>query len=231
MNSEIEAIIFDRDGVLTYFDTFAVEQRIAPLLPFSIYELVSRWQTWGNEYGFPGTLEEEDEFFQSFWGHIGAEFELSSSVQESLYSIDYTDFVIAYPDAKAALMTARSQGLAVGVLSNFSLASLNASLVAAGLSEFVDVACAATAIGAYKPSPESYHTVIDALGVEPSTCLFFDDEPLCVQGASAVGAHAYLVDRSQTAHNLAVDVVCDLTAIGSILTNLSVDSPSESWKR
>ena len=67
---EIQAVIFDRDGVLTYFDTVAAGDFYQTLLPISIFELAAEWQGWGLEVGFPSTMEEEREFFVRFWNHI-----------------------------------------------------------------------------------------------------------------------------------------------------------------
>src|SRR6185437_9634561 len=89
----------------------------------------------------------------------------------------------------------RERGLSVGVLSNFPLPSLGASLGRVGLADLVDVAGAAPAIGASKPDARAYRHVIAALGVAPQECVLVDDELPCVEGALAVGIRAYHLDR------------------------------------
>ena len=47
-------------------------------------------------------------------------------------------------------------------------------------------------VGAVKPSPRMYEAVVDALGVIPSQCLFFDDREKNIVGARRAGLRAYL---------------------------------------
>jgi putative hydrolase of the HAD superfamily len=101
----------------------------------------------------------------------------------------------------------------LGVLSNFSLASLEQSLVTTGLMKYFDVTCAAVVIGAAKPSQRAYEIALEALQVRPENCLFFDDEAECVEGAAKVGLHAYLVDRRSLKHRLENRLVSSLEPV------------------
>lgn len=213
------AVIFDRDGVLSYFDGKRIDQELAPLLPISVQSLVLRWELWGQRYGFPANPEEEQETVQGFWRDLGIEYNLSSTIVSSLLDIDYTSFLKPFPDARPAMEYANSQGLRVGVLSNFTLASLEKSLSAIGLADLVDVACAATMIGVSKPAPEAYQIICDRLNVSVSECLFFDDEWTCIQGALAVGMDAYLVCRQNVAPqaNIDAEVVANLSTLPDLV--------------
>ena len=215
----IRAVIFDRDGVLTSFDLEMAAAFFQPLLPIKFDELFQRWQQWGKTVGFPRNVAEEEIFWHGFWNWLSDDLALAATVRSQLLRFDYTSVIHPFPDAKPALIESRQRGLRVGVLSNFSLASLDASLIAAGLAEFVHVACAAMAIGAAKPQPASYLSVTNALGVNPSECLLFDDEPPCVKGAQALGIHAYLVDRRLQNHALPQGIVGDLSALPTILAH------------
>ena len=134
-----------------------------------------------------------------------------------LLAFDYTAYMKPFQDARAAMEHVRQQQLKVGVLSNFALASLEASLEAIGLLDLVDCACAATVIGASKPTPESYLTVCQRLEVAPQECLFLDDEVECVDGARAVGMVAYQVDRQLDEHQLSGGVVASLEILPTLL--------------
>jgi putative hydrolase of the HAD superfamily len=48
--------------------------------------------------------------------------------------------------------------------------------------------------GIRKPAPEIYLRVADALGVSPAACLFIDDLPVNVAGATAVGMEGFHFD-------------------------------------
>ena len=213
-----KALVFDRDGVLTYFDVSKARAFFQPLLPLSLEEIARKWTIWGKKVGFPRTVEEETIFFQTFWASLSDELDLPAELRQKLAQFEYTSCILAYAEVCAMLHEARQRGLRIGVLSNFSLATLETSLAAVNLADFVDVACAAIVIGASKPSPEAYLTVCRLLGVLPEECLFFDDEIACVEGGRAVGMQAYLVDRQREGHALAEGVVRDLTAITQLLS-------------
>jgi putative hydrolase of the HAD superfamily len=216
-NVPVQAVIFDRDGVLTYFDTAAAATFFQPLLPLSIEELARYWDLWVRSSGPPRDDAEETKFWQGFWIQLRNEFSLTPAVYAQLQSFDYTDLIRTYDDVRPALQSARRHDLRTGVLSNFSLASVSASLVAARIDHLIDVAAAAPVIGAAKPAAAAYLRVAGELGVVPEACLFFDDEQPCVDGARAVGMRAYFVDRRRDEHDLAGHVVANLEALASIL--------------
>lgn len=222
----IKAVLFDRDGVLTYFDLKGAEAYFRPLFPISVYELAARWQQWGAQVGFPRSLAEEQVFLRGFWNRMADEFELAPPQRSQLLALDYARFIVAYPEAAAVLAELKARGLRIGVLSNFSLASLESSLAAAGLAQWIDVACAATVIGASKPSAAAYHAALAALDVTAEQCLFLDDEPECVAGAQQVGMRAWLVDRAgnggpPSAGRLADRVLGDLLPVPTLVQQVS----------
>ena len=116
-----------------------------------------------------------------------------------LLTFDYTQHMALYPDVIPLLTALTARDIKTGVLSNFTLATLDRSLEVLGIAQWIDTACAATVIGAAKPDAAAYLTVAATLDVPPERCLFFDDEPACVRGAQQTGMRAWLVDR--TGHN------------------------------
>ncbi len=212
----LRAVIFDRDGVLTHFDVPTLRALLEPLVPLSIPEIGLRWQRWC-ERGGPRDAEEERVFWGGFWESIADELDLSPEARSELRALDYTRAVRAFPDSEGALRVSKERGLKVGVLSNFPLASLPASLDAAGLASFVDAALSAPVIGHAKPALPAYTAIARALEVEPSECLFFDDEADCVEGARDAGMHAYRVERTLAEDALERGVVRSLEAV-SLLT-------------
>jgi HAD superfamily hydrolase (TIGR01509 family) len=212
----IRAVIFDRDGVLTYFDLAAAAAYLCPLLPLQLDQVHARWERWGAQVGFPRSVVEEQRFWRSFWDQICDEESLGDEARAALQRFRYTSVIHAYPEARAALLAARRAGLRTGVLSNFTLASLDDSLEAAGLADLVDVACAAPVIASAKPQRAAYLAVTGALEVSPEECLFFDDEAPCVAGARALGMHALLVSRDAVQHQLDLGVVRDLSVLDQL---------------
>jgi len=215
--SAFRAVVFDRDGVLTRFDLDRAAAFFAPLLPMPVGEIAERWFRWQEEHGFPTSLAAEGRLWASYWEHLGDRFSLSAEKRALLHEFDYTAVIQPHADARPALQHVRRAGARCGVFSNFSLASIDASLAAAGFADLVDVACAGYVVGVRKPEPQAYHFVAAALGVAPAECLFFDDEAENVDGARAVGMRAYLVDRSLPAHEIERGVVRDLSALPALL--------------
>ena len=65
-------------------------------------------------------------------------------------------------------------------------------------------------IGARKPEPEAFQTVLDYLDIEPGKVAFFDDNPDNAQGANAVGINGFVA----TSH---LDVVAGLRSSGLVI--------------
>jgi HAD superfamily hydrolase (TIGR01509 family) len=210
----------DRDGVLTDFDLEAAARFFSPRVPLSVWEIFGRWQVWGEQSGFPRSTAEERTFFVAFWNSLCDELGLSETTRNDLQQFDYTTCLSVYPDVVPALQAAHTANLRIGVLSNFTLASLDESLQATGLAAWVDVACAATVIGVSKPEAAAYTITAERLGVAPDQCLFFDDELDCVAGAAAVGMQAYHVNRTLPAHDIARGKIADLSALVTVLGQL-----------
>jgi len=210
----IRAVIFDRDGVLSTFDMQAVAAFILPIVPQSLDEVGQRWIRWTDQVGPPSSAEVEDAYWRAFWDWLADDLHLDHTVRTQLYCFQYLDYIRAYADSRPALLAAKNGGLQVAVLSNFSLLSLDQSLERLGLADLVDLAVSATAIGVRKPEPAAFHTVTTALGVAPSECLLFDDEPPNVVAARRLGMTAYLVDRSAL-HGLGT--VADLSGLADLL--------------
>jgi putative hydrolase of the HAD superfamily len=213
-------VILDRDGVLTDFDLEAAARFFSPRVPLSVWEIFDRWQAWGEQRGFPRTTVEERSFFVGFWDSLCDELGLSTATRSDLQQFDYTTCLTVYPDVIPALQAAHAANLRIGVLSNFTLATLDESLRTTGLATWVDIACAAMVIGVSKPDPAAYTITAARLGVTTEQCLFFDDEQESVAGALACGMQAYHVDRALPAHDIAAGKVADLSGLVSLLDQI-----------
>ncbi len=216
--SEVQAVIFDRDGVLTYFDMRAAMAYFLPLLPISLEELTQRWWAWRDRQTAPGSVAAEQILFEGFWNALADDLNLTLAQREQLHQFDYTTVVRPFPEVAAMLQAVKARGLKVGVLSNFELASIDASLQSAGLAGWVDVALAAPVIGVAKPDPRAYLAVARALEVPPEHCLYIDDEAEWADGARAVGMTSYWLDRERAESALSEGVMCNLSAVIELLT-------------
>jgi len=78
------------------------------------------------------------------------------------------------------------------LLSNTGKGSLARRFELAELDELFDEIVASADVGMVKPDPDIYKLTADRLQVLPEECVYFDDRPHQVEGASAIGMHAFL---------------------------------------
>jgi putative hydrolase of the HAD superfamily len=209
----IKAAIFDRNNVLIEYDFEYAQNYLEPLLPISIFELGDRWQAWGETMGFPADAASEKQFWGGFWDQVSDEYNLSSKARDKLHAFRYVDVLRPFSDARPTLQALRAQGLQIGVLSNFPLATIESSLEAVNLLDLVDVAMSSTNIGVAKPNFEAYQHIAQAMDFDYPEAVFIDDTLVHIQAARKLGMHAYLLDRQQPDHDLASGLICDLTII------------------
>lgn len=213
----IQAVIFDRDGVLTEFDIDAAQAFLQPRLGMSLIELAQWWIQWSDLFGTPKSEAEEEILFRTFWTYVSDLIVADEALRQELFDFDYLRMIRPFADASPAVQYCKELGLKVGVLSNFSLATLGQSLTASGLDKWIDYAAAAPVIGHAKPQAQAYYHVAEKLGVLAESCLFLDDDPHYVAKARSLGMTAYLVNRRLVTHDLDKYLICDLTALPLIL--------------
>ena len=62
-----QALVFDRDGVLTYFDVEAADRFFRSGFSISVYEVMRLWTEAGMATGFPATPDAEARLFEDVW--------------------------------------------------------------------------------------------------------------------------------------------------------------------
>ncbi|HWQ15921.1 MAG TPA: HAD-IA family hydrolase [Roseiflexaceae bacterium] len=198
--SELQAVIFDRDHTLLYFDRAAVaglEARVAEVAPELPHgAAVAHWAAWPGPW--PRSPAEEPAFWRAFWRALaerhGAPWRAVGL--EAIGAFYHTCF-LAYPDAQRCLLAVRERGLRTAVLTNFELPSIDRTLAHAGLDPAAfDALLSSAALGVRKPDQAAFRAAAAALGVPPTACLLVDDLPANVAGARAAGMRAVLLDRA-----------------------------------
>ena len=102
----------------------------------------------------------------------------------------------AYPDARAALVALREQGLRLAVLSNGSTGMLDAGIRNAQLDELLDAVLSVEEVAVYKPSPEVYAMAARQLDLLPGEIGFVSANGWDAHGASAFGFRVAWCNRS-----------------------------------
>jgi 2-haloacid dehalogenase len=98
-----------------------------------------------------------------------------------------------YPDALAALGALKGRKLAI--FSNGSPEMLDALVKNTGLNRLLDAVLSVDAKKIFKPSPQAYALVEEALGVAPPEVLFVSSNPWDAVGAKAFGFKVAWIER------------------------------------
>ncbi len=103
----------------------------------------------------------------------------------------------AFADARTVLSALKARGARLAILSNGSPRMLAAVVEAAGFAGLFDTVLSVDAVRRYKPRPEVYALVSDALAVGASDAAFVSSNRWDVMGAVSFGFNAFWVNRAR----------------------------------
>lgn len=218
----IEAVIFDRDNTLLYFDPARqarLEAQIATVAPAITAErLYASWANWPGPW--PRYPADEPAFWSAFWGRVVAQHNVAPERLPELRALGafYHTCFSAFADALPCLHALRDAGLHLAVLTNFELPSVGLALEHAGISlALFHALLAGVTIGAAKPDAAAYRAAAAALHLPLAACAFVDDDAANVLAARALGMRAFLLDRALPASDLAAHVLRSLEDLPAAL--------------
>ena len=123
----------------------------------------------------------------------------------------------AFPDARTALAALRQRGALTAILSNGSPRMLEAAVGAAKLQSELDAVLSVDGIRMYKPRPEVYALVTQALAIAPTDVMFVSSNRWDVMGAASFGFRSVWVNRARLPEEYAdhapAAAVSDLAAL------------------
>ncbi|MDC0675792.1 hypothetical protein [Nannocystis radixulma] len=102
----LQAVIFDRDGVLTAIDRTCLMRQVLARAPLSERALAERWSAWLGGRPLVGA-DDEDAARLGFLRQLAADLQLDDEARAELLALDYASCVRAYPEARAALLATR----------------------------------------------------------------------------------------------------------------------------
>jgi HAD superfamily hydrolase (TIGR01509 family) len=118
-----------------------------------------------------------------------------------------------FDDAIGTARELHARGIPIAIASSSPRARLDATLVAAGLTELFDITVAGDEVERGKPAPDLFLAAAEQLGVPPESCVAVEDSPPGVASALAAGMTVVAVARApEHREALGVHVVEDLTA-------------------
>lgn len=193
------ALVFDFGGpvLLTPFELRAVGERSLGL-PAGTFAWTgpfdpdsdADWRTFQS-----GGMNERE-----YWARRCEEFhELSGEPAEMPYFMAHlysgSEDELVRPAARQLIGDAKAAGIPVGVLTNdltafHDQAWLDRMTILREFDYMVD----GRSDGVMKPDPRAYTLMAERMGVEPSECVFIDDQPGNIVGAAAVGMQCVALD-------------------------------------
>ena len=192
------AFVFDAYGTL--FDVHAAIARHRAAAGPDADRFSDIWRAKQLEYTWTLTLARD---YADFWTltqrALDYSFARVPSVDKALRAklLDAYMTLDAFPDARAALAALRQRGARTAILSNGSPRMLDAAVDAAKLREDLDAVLSVDSIRMYKPRPEVYALVTQAMKVAPADVTFVSSNRWDVMGAASFGFRTVWVNRAR----------------------------------
>jgi len=194
----LSTIVFDAYGTL--FDVHAAIARHRAAAGAESDRFSEIWRTKQLEYTWTLTLAGR---YVDFWTltERALDFALARvpSVNRALRGKLLETYLTldAFPDARAALARLKAEGTRLAILSNGTPRMLASAVEAAGIGALLDAVLSVDTVRRYKPRPEVYALVTDALAVPAAEVAFASSNRWDVMGAVSFGFVAFWINRSR----------------------------------
>ena len=181
----IRAIIWDMEGVILLNSQGSIPASIARRLDIPLERLLSAdYDREFSEHVDRGEYTQEDA-----WDHILDKLELPRSNKIQLEKFFHEDFYV--DQDLVADIRAYHKRFQTALLSNYSNAlrpMLSGPWRMDGAFDEIFISCELKMV---KPEAAIFQYALDKLGVNPQETIFIDDRPINVEGAQALGIHAF----------------------------------------
>jgi HAD superfamily hydrolase (TIGR01509 family) len=192
---EIQAVIFDLDGVLMDSERLAF---------YAWNHWVSRYGAELKEADFPGMtgLMAEDTAIYVM-EHTGTTFDIGESTAWTWqWVLDrLREGCEPLPGAVDLLSGLTARGYPLAIASNAITRYIDDSLAGLGLLNFFPVRVSVDDVAQGKPAPDVYLAAAGRLGLESKRCLAIEDSRVGLQAASAAGMRVIVVPGEHDHHN------------------------------
>lgn len=198
MADRIRAAIFDMDGTLV--DNMHFHQEA--------------WFSFLADHGINLTIEEYHSKNAGILPEIMARFFPEVTDMEALYELGrkkeqkyqeiYRPHIKALPGLESFLSTLRRTGIKIGLATAADRGNIDFTLDALGIRAHFDVIIGAEEVSKGKPDPEVFLVAAQKLGVEPNTCVAFEDSHPGLRSALAAGMRVVGLATTHTNDELSI---------------------------
>jgi 2-haloacid dehalogenase len=197
--ARVAKVVFDAYGTL--LDVHAAMARHAARLPAGWERVSALWRakqleyTWVRSLTGPAHHRSFRQITREALAFACRQHGIADVVLESEIMEAYR-VLPAYPEAAAALVRLKENGVGAAVLSNGDLAMLEEGVTAAGIAGLLDDLISVETAGVFKPDPRVYRIAEDRLGHPASAMAFVSSNAWDAQAAAAYGFRVPWVNRA-----------------------------------
>jgi beta-phosphoglucomutase len=188
---QIEAVIFDMDGVLIDAKEWHYDALNRALALFGY--VIDRH---AHETRFDGLPTRTKLDMLSREGHLPRALHKFINRMKQQYTAQFArEHLQPCAEHVDALSRLRSRGLTLGVASNSIRATIEQMMHLAELDHYLDFFVSNEDVTNPKPSPEIFLKAMHLARVGPTKCLILEDSPVGLKAATASGAHILKIDH------------------------------------
>ena len=191
---QCSAVIFDLDGTLIdsmgmwheidveYLMRFGIEapENLQKELEGLMYTEVARY--FKERFHIPDSISEIGES----WVQMAGE--------------KYRKSIPLKPGVREFLADVKARNRKTAIASSNHLQLIEDILKIHGIYDYIDAITTCDDVGRGKPDPEVYTVTAEKLGIDPSTCLVFEDIPVGIQAGKAAGMRVIAVEDIYSEH-------------------------------
>jgi len=192
----IKACVFDAYGTL--FDVHSAVGKHRARLGDVADQVSAVWRTKQLEYTWLRSLMgRHADFWQVTREALDFAFEMHA-VKDSELGADLMEAYLqltCYPEVPAALAELKERGFQIAILSNGTLAMLEAAVKNSRLEEVIPQIFSVETAGVFKPDPRVYQIAVDELSLKPEEIVFQSSNAWDAAGAAAFGLKVAWINR------------------------------------
>ena len=194
--SKIGACVFDAYGTL--FDVHSAVGLAGKSLGAKADSVSALWRQKQLEYTWLRSLMgRHADFWQVTREALDFAFEMHA-VKDSELGADLMEAYLqltCYPEVPAALAELKERGFQIAILSNGTLAMLEAAVKNSRLEEVIPQIFSVETAGVFKPDPRVYQIAVDELSLKPEEIVFQSSNAWDAAGAAAFGLKVAWINR------------------------------------
>jgi HAD superfamily hydrolase (TIGR01509 family) len=208
---DLQALIFDMDGLMVDSESWAHESYnrvLAPYGPAMTEEEYAQLVGW--------RAIDQPTFFQQRWGIAETELPRILAARRPIFLEIMRERLAPMPGLLHVIALARQRGLRLAVASSSRLPYIHLILDGLGLAGIFDAVVSGAELPQSKPDPTIYIHTLEQLGVSARAAVALEDSEQGVKAARAAGLRVIAIPNRYTRHQRLDDADLQLSSLAEI---------------